>query len=46
VGVATLSVDVSDELAAEVRSAGINVSQIVQEALRVELAARRTGVWR
>jgi post-segregation antitoxin (ccd killing protein) len=42
---ARLNVYVPDELAEEARDAGINVSQVTQEALRRSLAARRTSTW-
>ncbi len=35
----------SDDLAAEVRAAGLNVSSLTQEALRSALATRRVDVW-
>jgi post-segregation antitoxin (ccd killing protein) len=42
---ARVNVYLPDDLAEEVRAAGINVSSIAQEALRHELAGRTTSSW-
>lgn len=42
---ARVNVYLPDELAEEVRSADLNVSGIVQEALQRELARHRTDEW-
>ena len=42
---ARVNVYLPDELAEEARAAGLNVSNITQDALRRELAARRTSEW-
>lgn len=42
---ARVNVYLPDELADEARSAGLNVSNITQEALRDRLAGRRTSAW-
>ena len=40
-----VNVYLPDDLAEEARAAGLNVSNITQEALRRELAGRRTTAW-
>jgi post-segregation antitoxin (ccd killing protein) len=42
---ARVNVYLPDELATAARAAGINVSNVTQDALRRELAARRTEAW-
>jgi post-segregation antitoxin (ccd killing protein) len=42
---ARVNVYLPDELAAEARAAGLNVSNVTQEALRDRLAGRRTTAW-
>jgi len=42
---ARVNVYLPDELAAEVKHAGLNVSGITQDALRTALASRRVGAW-
>ena len=42
---ARVNVYLPDQLAAQARSAGLNVSSLTQEALRSALAARRTDDW-
>ncbi|MGH9104018.1 MAG: type II toxin-antitoxin system CcdA family antitoxin [Acidimicrobiales bacterium] len=42
---ARVNVYLSDDLAEEARAAGLSVSGILQEALRRELAGRRTTAW-
>jgi post-segregation antitoxin (ccd killing protein) len=42
---ARVNVYLPDDLAAEVRMARLNVSRVVQEALRRELVARGTSEW-
>jgi len=42
---ARVNVYLPDELAAAARAAGINVSNLTQDALRRELAARGTDAW-
>ncbi len=42
---ARVNVYLPDELAAEVRAAGLNVSNVAQEALRSALAASRVDEW-
>lgn len=42
---ARVNVYLPDDLAAEARAAGLNVSRLSQEALRRELARRRTDAW-
>jgi post-segregation antitoxin (ccd killing protein) len=42
---ARVNVYLPDDLAAEARAAGLNVSNIAQEALRRELGGRRTTEW-
>jgi len=42
---ARVNVYLPDDLADEVRTVGLNVSGIAQEALRSALAARRTDAW-
>jgi post-segregation antitoxin (ccd killing protein) len=42
---ARVNIYVPDDLADEARAAGINVSSTAQEALRRQLAARRTTEW-
>lgn len=43
---ATVNVYLPDDLAAEVKAAEINVSRIVQEALRAQLQGARMDRWR
>jgi post-segregation antitoxin (ccd killing protein) len=43
--VARVNVYLPDELAEEARAAGLNVSSIVQEALRERLRARSASAW-
>lgn len=43
--VARLNVYLPDELAAEAREAGLNVSALTQEAIRRSLGARSTDAW-
>jgi post-segregation antitoxin (ccd killing protein) len=45
VRMARVNVYLPDELAEEARAAGLNVSSMTQEALRRELARRRTSTW-
>jgi post-segregation antitoxin (ccd killing protein) len=45
VRIARVNVYLPEELAAAARAAGINVSNVTQEALRRELAARGTDGW-
>ena len=45
VHMARVNVYLPDDLAAELRQADINVSAVVQSALRDELARRATGAW-
>jgi post-segregation antitoxin (ccd killing protein) len=40
-----MNVYLSDELAAEAREAGLNLSAVTQEAVRRSLAARSTDAW-
>lgn len=42
---ARVNVYLPDDLAEEARAAGLNVSNITQDALRCQLAARRTSAW-
>ncbi|HUZ09025.1 MAG TPA: type II toxin-antitoxin system CcdA family antitoxin [Acidimicrobiales bacterium] len=42
---ARVNVYLPDDLAEEAREAGLNVSSIAQDALRRELAGRRTTAW-
>lgn len=42
---ARVNVYLPDELAADARAAGLNVSQLTQEALRSALAARQVDDW-
>jgi post-segregation antitoxin (ccd killing protein) len=42
---ARVNVYLPDDLVEEARAAGLNVSSITQEALRRELAQRRTSTW-
>ena len=42
---ARVNVYLPDDLAAAARAAGINVSNLTQDALRQELAARGTDAW-
>lgn len=42
---ARVNVYLPDDLAAEARAAGLNVSGITQEALRDALAARKVDAW-
>jgi len=42
---ARVNVYLPDDLAEEARTAGLNVSRLSQEALRRELARRRTDAW-
>lgn len=42
---ARVNVYLPDDLAAEARAAGLNVSRITQDALRAALAARRVDEW-
>ncbi len=42
---ARINVYLPDELAADVRHAGLNVSQVAQGALRRELDSHRTSAW-
>lgn len=44
-GVARLNVYLPDDLAAEAKRAGLNVSAVAQEAVRRSLAARSTDHW-
>lgn len=44
-GVARLNVYLPDDLAAEAKKAGVNVSAVTQEAVRRSLAARSTDHW-
>jgi post-segregation antitoxin (ccd killing protein) len=43
--VTRLNVYLPDELAAEAKKAGLNLSAVTQEAVRRNLAARSTDVW-
>jgi post-segregation antitoxin (ccd killing protein) len=42
---ARLNIYVPDDLAAEVKAAGLNVSQVAQDALRRRLQVRKTNEW-
>lgn len=44
-GVARLNVYLPDELAAEAKAAGLNVSAVTREAVTRSLAARSTDFW-
>lgn len=44
-GMARLNVYLPDDLAAEVRDAGLNLSAVTQDAARRSLAARSTDAW-
>lgn len=44
-GVARLNVYLPDDLAAEAKKAGVNVSAVAQKAVRRSLAARATNHW-
>lgn len=44
-GVTRLNVYLPDELAAEAKKAGLNLSAVTQEAVRRSLAARSTDAW-
>jgi post-segregation antitoxin (ccd killing protein) len=44
-GVARLNIYLPDELAAQARRAGLNLSALTQEAVRQSLAARSTESW-
>ena len=44
-GVARLNVYLPDDLAAEVKKAGLNLSAVTQEAVRRSLAMRSTDAW-
>ena len=42
---ARVNIYLPDDLAADAKAAGLNVSQVAQEALRAELSGRRTTAW-
>gem|GEM_PF-699113 len=42
---ARVNIYLPEELAQEAKAAGLNISRVAQEALRAELAARRTAEW-
>ena len=42
---ARVNIYLPDDLAAEAKAAGLNVSQVAQEALRRELQQQRMGEW-
>lgn len=42
---ARVNVYLPDDLAAEARQAGVNVSQVTQQALRRELSQQQTSEW-
>ena len=42
---ARVNIYLPDDLAAEAKSVGLNVSKVAQEALRTELSGRRTSAW-
>ncbi len=42
---ARVNIYLPDDLAREAKSAGLNISKITQEALRVELATHRVAAW-
>ena len=42
---ARVNIYLPDELAADAKAAGLNVSQVAQRALRAELSGRRTTEW-
>jgi len=44
-GVARLNVYLPDDLAAEAKKAGLNLSAVTQEAVRQRLASRSTDAW-
>ena len=44
-GVARLNVYLPDDLAAEAKKAGLNLSAVTQEAVRRSLASRSTDAW-
>lgn len=44
-GVARLNVYLPDDLAAEAKKAGLNLSAVTQEAVRRSLAMRSTDAW-
>lgn len=44
-GVARVNVYLPDELAAEAKNAGLNLSAVTQEAVRRSLASRSTDGW-
>ncbi len=44
-GVARLNVYLPDELAADAKKAGLNLSAVTQEAVRRALASRATDAW-
>lgn len=44
-GVARLNVYLPDELAAQAKQAGLNLSALTQEAVREAVAARSTDAW-
>lgn len=44
-GVTRLNVYLPDELAAEAKEAGLNLSSVTQDAVRRSLAARSTDAW-
>lgn len=44
-GVARLNVYLPDDLAAQAKHAGLNLSALTQQAVRRELAARSTDEW-
>lgn len=43
--IARVNIYLPDDLAAEAKAAGFNVSQVAQEALRRELQQQRMGEW-
>ncbi len=42
---ARVNIYLPDDLAADAKAAGLNVSQVAQRALRAELSGRRTTEW-
>ena len=42
---ARVNIYLPEELAREAKAAGLNISRVAQEALRAELASRRTSDW-
>jgi post-segregation antitoxin (ccd killing protein) len=42
---ARVNIYLPDDLAREAKAAGLNISKITQEALRVELATHRVAAW-